>query len=137
MTEDIYQLNDQIGYKLRLAHQRHVELFSRMMPELTPTQFAVLARLREVGPISQNHLGRLVAMDGATVKGVVDRLNKRGLLAVRQNPSDLRRREISLTKEGNMAAAAAIATAHEISRATTAKLTARERDHLLRLLDKL
>jgi len=42
--------------------------------ELTPTQFAALARLRELGDTTQNQLGRLTAMDPATIQGVIQRL---------------------------------------------------------------
>ena len=51
---DHYKLDEQIGYLLRLANQRHLEIFSEHMPTLTPTQFSVLARLYEVGQLSQN-----------------------------------------------------------------------------------
>ncbi|MCM2562638.1 MarR family transcriptional regulator [Lutimaribacter sp. EGI FJ00015] len=136
-TDTEYRLEDQIGFKLRLANQKHLELFARMMPEVTPTQFAILARLRETGPISQNDLGRRVGLDAATTKGVVDRLRAKGLVESRKSPTDLRRLVISLTDEGHMFADRAVATATEISRATAAKLTQRELTRLLALLDKL
>ena len=80
LTAD-YALEQQIGFKLRLANQRHLEIFNRRMPDITPTQFAVLAKLRDEARISQNHLGRLVGMDAATTKGVIDRLREHDLLA--------------------------------------------------------
>ena len=62
---------------LRLAQQRHTTIFaSLMIEELTPTQWAAIAKLKEIGPSSQNLLGRLTAMDGATIKGVIDRLTQ-------------------------------------------------------------
>lgn len=132
-----YRLDDQIGFKLRLANQRHLEIFTRMLPEVTPTQFAILARLVERGPLSQNHLGRLVGMDAATTKGVVDRLKDKGLVVSARSRTDLRRLEISLTDAGRRFAETAVARAVEISRATTANLTPREAERLLALLDKL
>lgn len=96
----IYRLDDQIGFKLRLAQQKHLEIFTRRLPEVTPQQFAVLARLEERGPLSQNHLGRLVGMDAATVKGVVDRLRNRGYVSATPSTTDRRRLEIALTEEG-------------------------------------
>ncbi len=64
---------------MRVAMQRHTSIFmSRMIEGLTQTQFAALAKLYEVGPCSQNHLGRLIYLDAATIKGVVDRLGVRG-----------------------------------------------------------
>ena len=56
---------------------------AEMIEGLTPTQWAALAKLREVGDCSQNHLGRLTAMDAATIKGVIDRLTGRGFTTVR------------------------------------------------------
>ena len=56
-----YVLDEQVGFLLRVAMQRHTSIFtSRMIDGLTQTQFAALAKLYEVGPCSQNHLGRLI-----------------------------------------------------------------------------
>jgi len=134
---DDYQLDGQVGYKLRLASQRHLEIFSRQLPDITPTQFAVLVRLREVGEVSQNQLGRLVAMDAATTKGVIARLIDRGLLRARQDTDDMRRLQISLTDVGQAAVEAAIIKAKDITKETTERLTSREVARLLTLLDKL
>jgi hypothetical protein len=51
-----------------------------MIEGLTQTQFAALAKLFEVGPCSQNHLGRLIYLDATTIKAVVDRLSARGFV---------------------------------------------------------
>ena len=57
-----------------------------MGEEVTPTRWAVLAKLYQTGPSSQNRLGRLTAMDAATIKGVVDRLIERRLIETRPDP---------------------------------------------------
>ena len=132
-----YRLEDQIGFKLRLANQKHLEVFAKMMPDITPTQFAVLAKLAEVGTLSQNHLGRLVGMDAATTKGVVDRLRRKGLATSTPSRTDMRRLDISLTDAGRAYTARAKETATRISAATAQKLTPRELERLLELLDKL
>lgn len=132
-----YALEDQIGFKLRLANQKHLEIFAQKMPEVTPTQFAVLARLNGVGPCSQNKLGRLVGMDAATTKGVVDRLRSKGMVHSTPSQTDMRRLEISLTDDGAVFFAQAVERAAHISRATTRNLTQRETERLLALLDKL
>ena len=78
-SEGRYVLDDQAGFLMRVAMQRHTSIFtSRMVEGLTQTQFAALAKLYEVGPCSQNYLGRLIYLDAATIKGVVDRLDLRG-----------------------------------------------------------
>jgi len=72
-------------FLLRVAMQRHTSIFmSRMIEALTQTQFAALSKLYEVGPCSQNHLGRLIYLDAATIKGVVDRLVTRGFVSAAQ-----------------------------------------------------
>ncbi len=79
-----YRLDDQVGYILRLVSQRHASLFlSRLGSDLTPTQFAALVRLAELGQCSQNELGRQTAMDVATIKGVVDRLRGKGMVSMK------------------------------------------------------
>ena len=132
-----YQLEAQIGYKLRLANQRHLEIFSRLITDFTPTQFSVLVRLNDVGAVSQNQLGRLVGMDAATTKGVVNRLVDKGFVKTRPDGADMRRLVISLTDQGVAALAKTVPMAHRITTETTAKLTRREAARLCALLDKL
>ena len=71
-----YVLEDQVGHLLRRAHQRHAAIFLENIGagQLTPLQFAALVKLRDIGEVSQNHLGRLTAMDAATMQGVIRRL---------------------------------------------------------------
>src|SRR5215471_14975081 len=107
-----YVLSEQVGFLLRVAMQRHTAIFTaRMIEELTQTQFAALAKLLEAGPCSQNHLGRLIYLDAATIKGVVDRLRARGLVATAGDANDRRRRAVTLTLAGRRVTEAAIAVA--------------------------
>ena len=133
-----YVLNDQIGFLLRVAMQRHTAIFmSRMIEGLTQTQFAALAKLFEVGPCSQNHLGRLIYLDAATIKGVVDRLLARGFVTTGHDPQDRRRRAVTLTPSGRRVTEAAIAVAAEITAQTLAPLSVEEQRAVVRLLNKL
>ena len=117
--EERYRLDDQVGFVLRQAQQRHTTLFAADMIEgLTPTQWAALAKLREVGDCSQNHLGRLTAMDAATIKGVIDGL-ARGFTTVRPDPGDGRRRGRT-DADGLELYARAAPIAREITEATLA-----------------
>jgi DNA-binding MarR family transcriptional regulator len=135
---DRYVLGDQPGFLLRVAMQRHTAIFSaRMVEGLTQTQFAALAKLYEVGPGSQNHLGRLICLDAATIKGVVDRLVARGFVTAVNDPKDRRRRAVALTERGRAATEMAMAVAAEITAATLAPLSADERTTAMELLKKL
>ncbi len=132
-----YRLDDQIGYVLRRVTQRHLAIFAAAIPEVTTTQFAVLARLAEIGPQSQNHLGRETAMDAATIKGVVDRLAKLGYVATSADPADRRRLTVRLTEAGERLFVDRLPTALSVSAETVSPLTPEEalllKDLLLRL----
>lgn len=132
-----YRLDDQIGYVLRRVTQRHLSIFAAAIPEVTTTQFAVMARLAESGPQSQNHLGRAAAMDAASIKGVVDRLAKLGLVATTADPEDRRRLTVTLTDAGAALYASRVATALQVSQDTLAPLTPEEQAQLLALLARL
>jgi MarR family transcriptional regulator, lower aerobic nicotinate degradation pathway regulator len=135
---DRYVLDDQVGFLTRVAMQRHTTIFmSRMVEGLTQTQFAALAKLYEVGPCSQNHLGRLIYLDAATIKGVVDRLCLRGFVTAFNDPKDRRRRAVALTDRGREATEAAMRVAAEITAATLTPLTAEEQRLVVKLLKKL
>lgn len=132
-----YVLDDQVGFILRRANQRHLGIFGRAIRDLTPRQFAALAKLCEAGAMSQNALGRATAMDAATVKGVVDRLRARGLVEAAADPEDQRRMSLAPTAEGRAAFARLSAAAEAVTRETLAPLTVAERAEFLRLLGKL
>jgi len=133
-----YVLDEQIGFILRQVSQRHAVIFARDIGiDLTPTQWAALAKLQETGPCSQNQLGRLTAMDVATIKGVIDRLTARGLTETAPDPEDGRRLLVSLTKTGQQLAEKAAQNALAISRETLAPLEPKEREVLMELLNRL
>ncbi|MBS9477175.1 MarR family winged helix-turn-helix transcriptional regulator [Ancylobacter radicis] len=137
-SDESYRLSEQIGFILRVASQRHTALFAADMIEgLTPPQFAALAKLLEVGPCSQNRLGRLIFLDAATIKGVVDRLIGRGFVLTAEDPLDKRRRAVGLTERGHAVTQAAITAASRINERTLEPLSSEERSHLLDLLKKL
>ncbi|MGE3832860.1 MAG: MarR family winged helix-turn-helix transcriptional regulator [Parvibaculaceae bacterium] len=133
-----YVLDSQIGFILRQVSQRHSLIFAELIgDEVTPTQWAALSKLAEIGPTSQNLLGRLTAMDAATIKGVVVRLLKRDLVETRPDPSDARRLVVQLTAAGEALVARLLANAVNITEVTLAPLSADERETLATLLAKL
>jgi len=133
-----YVLDDQVGFLLRVALQRHTSIFTtRMIEGLTQTQFAALAKLYEVGPCSQNHLGRLIYLDAATIKSVVDRLGARGFITALNDPNDRRRRAVALTDRGRQVTEAAQLVAAEITATTLAAFSEDEQGLVAQLLRKL
>jgi MarR family transcriptional regulator, lower aerobic nicotinate degradation pathway regulator len=140
-TKDLsqtYNLDQQIGFRLRLAMQRHTELFFKnMVFNLTQPQFAALARLYRAGPCSQNHLGRSIALDSASIVGVVSRLKSRKLISASKDKEDRRRIVIDLTAGGRAIIAEAIKKGSLANELTLAPLTSAERKTLIDLLGKI
>jgi DNA-binding MarR family transcriptional regulator len=136
-NEEAYRLHEQVGFILRKANQRHIAIFAKHIGDLTPPQFAALARLAEIGEASQNQLGAMVAMDAATIKGVVLRLSKRSLVETVPDPDDARRLTVRLTEQGKRLARKLTPRAMAISQVTMAPLTQDEQARLVTLLLKL
>lgn len=133
-----YILDEQVGYLLRLANQRHTAIFqAHALDGLTAQQFAALVRIGEEGSVSQNRLGRLAAMDVATIKGVADRLRLKGLTCVAPDPDDKRRMLITLSDKGRTLLAQMRETGTRISDETFAPLSKAERATFMELLKKL
>lgn len=138
-TTDIYNVEEQIGYLLRRAHQRASSLFQAQFSEfqITPTQFSALAKLRDETELSQNHLGRLTAMDPATIQGVTRRLIDRDLVQTRADASDKRRMLLCLTDKGIEFIDSLIPKARLVTETTLAPLDEEEKRQIVALLRKL
>jgi len=138
-ADDGFVVDHQPSHLLRRAHQRAAALFgSDLGPgSLTPPQFAALAKLHERGEVSQNSLGRMIAMDAATMQGVIGRLIDRGLVARAPDPHDRRRVRLSLTAAGRAEVRQAYTHAERVEQAVLAPLNARERQTLMRLLRRI
>lgn len=136
---DDYTLAAQVGHLLRRANQRHTTLFSELFAPygLTTLQFAALMVLAESGDVSQNQLGRMTAMDPNTIQGVVQRLERRGLVEREHDSRDRRRVLLRLSAEGKAMATDLVSLGHDISQRTLAPLSAPEREAFLQALHKL
>src|SRR5471030_1777567 len=134
-----YRIEEQIGYLLRRAHQRASSIFQMTIgdPNITPTQYSSMAKLNEYTELSQNHLGRLVGMDKATMQGVVRRLKERRLVDSRPDPGDARRTLLSLTTEGQRLVNKLLINGPAVSRETLKPLNGQEQRHLIELLSKI
>ncbi|CAM5761524.1 MarR family winged helix-turn-helix transcriptional regulator [Bosea minatitlanensis] len=134
-----YVLEEQYGFLLRRAQQRYLPLFQEMMGPggPTPTQFAALCKLAGGAEISQNRLGRLTAMDPATIKGVIGRLAERGLVERLPDPNDQRRLLIRLTEAGHAAMPELFAKAKAITIAALEPLSPAEARQIVALLTRM
>lgn len=134
-----YRSADQIGFILRLAHQyANANLAAKTGDfDLTPAQASVLVRLHELGEASQNHLGRLVAMESANIRDVVVRLKSRQLITQRRHPTDGRLTILSLTAAGRTLVQQLIPLSIKSVSEVLAPLNQKERTVLQQLLKRI
>jgi DNA-binding MarR family transcriptional regulator len=134
-----YRLEDQVGYWLRRAYQRHMAIFASVMSDLdlTSMQFAALVKLHELKAVSQTELGRLTGMDRATISGVVARLKGRDLVHYRPDPLDKRSRIIALTPAGEALLAAAMQRIGRVTEQTLEPIDPAARESLRAILEKM
>jgi DNA-binding MarR family transcriptional regulator len=134
-----YRLEDAVGHLFRRAHQRGCAIFQSQIgdEQITTTQFAALVKLHDLGELSQNHLGRLTAMDPATTQGVIRRLLDRKLIVARSDPNDRRRTLLSLSESGAALIEELVTRAPSIAAAILEPLDPAEQATFLALLRRL
>jgi len=98
---DIYRMP---GHLIRRLNQISTAVFQDRMKDrgltLTSVQFAAMTALHAHPGIDQASLAGLIAYDRATIGGVVDRLETRGLVSRKVSATDRRGREVRLTPQG-------------------------------------
>jgi DNA-binding MarR family transcriptional regulator len=135
--QDLYRMP---GHLIRRLHQISVSVFAERMRaaghDLTPVQFAALAALEAYPGVDQATLAGLIAYDRATLGGVVDRLEAKGLLAREVSARDRRARVLRLTGEGAQALARVRPDVEAVQAGILGGLDPAERETFLRLLQK-
>lgn len=98
----MYDINNSIGFLLSKAYQRAWAIMREEIEayDLTPPQFGLLAFLWLQDGLTQVELSDKGQIDRTTVGGLVDRLEKIGLVVRRQHPQDRRAYKIFLTERG-------------------------------------
>ena len=132
-------LDEQLIHLLRRAHQRASAVFNSSVgdQQLTPAQFFAMSRLSELGPLSQNRLGRLAAMDPATIQGVIRRLAQRGIIERSKDPGDKRRTVVRLTPQGEAVLDNVRFAALNVNESLLKPLAPQEREQFMTLLKQL
>ncbi|MFL9825173.1 MarR family winged helix-turn-helix transcriptional regulator [Rhodoplanes sp. SY1] len=134
-----YDFREQIGHLLRRAYQRHVAIFQQNAADaqLTAVQFVTLCTLRERGPSSQSELVRATAVDQGTIRGIIERLTARRLVAITTDGDDRRKVIVHLTARGSAMIDRMVPSAHHITELTMGDLAPVERVALVHLLRKM
>jgi DNA-binding MarR family transcriptional regulator len=127
------------GFLLAKAYQRACAIFKEHFDAygLTPQQFGLLAFLWQQDGLSQAELSVKSQIDRTTVGGIVDRLEKEGLVARRPHPEDRRAYQVFLTDRGKGLEDELSALAGRALAKVNAPLTAEEQAAFVRLLEKL
>ena len=133
------RLEEQVGHLLRRAYQRHVMVFQSHLDEykLTAAQCIALAKLLEHGLCSQSDLARLTAIDHTSIRGIVSRLKKRGLLRTEVDSNDARKVTIFLTPPGKALIEKALLRIDDISEDTFNGINDTEKEALKYLLRRV
>ena len=92
------------GHMIRRLNQLATHVFAQHMQaeglDLTPVQFAAMDAIRAHPGVDQAQIAALIAYDRATIGGVIDRLEKKGLVERRVSARDRRAREVVLSDAG-------------------------------------
>lgn len=100
-------------YMMRVSNKIHRNSADHLAEyDLTAAQFDVLAHLSVKGGISQQALSERLLVTKGNVVGLIDRMERRGLLSRCNHPDDRRLNLLHLTEEG-MALASRVVPAHE------------------------
>src|SRR5512136_633981 len=96
------EIEKSVGFLLAKAYQRACALFKEEFDryDLTPQQFGLLAFLWIEDGLSQSELSSRSQIDRTTMGGIVDRLEKEGLVERVIHPDDRRAFQVFLTKQG-------------------------------------
>ena len=128
------------GHLIRRLHQLSTQVFAHRIKEagsdITPVQFAALDSLQARPGIDQATLAGLIAKDRATIGGVVDRLEQKGLLARTVSADDKRARVLTLTPEGQATIERLLPVVQAMQREILPGLTAAEYDQFITLMTK-
>jgi len=128
-----------VGYFLRKLQQKNQKVWLEQCPDssLTAVQAGVLAVLLDTGPCSLSELGQSTAIDLSTIRGVVDCLKKRKLLALRKDRDDTRKVVVYLEESGKDHARELLPIMRSIADATMEPLNQAERVAFEFLIEKV
>ena len=128
------------GHLIRRLHQQSTQIFQAKTRaagfDMTSVQFAALDAIAEQPGIDQASLAATISFDRATIGGVIDRLESKGLVQRAVSESDRRARLLSLTKDGEKLLAACRPIVEALQAEILGALSRTERKAFLTLAHK-
>ena len=133
------QYEDCIIFLLAKAYQKAHSAFKQKLAPfgITPVQHLILAALSEADFLSPAEISDWIAMDSATLSGVLDRMAEAGLIKKEGNPEDRRSIRVSLTPRAKRMRVDLAEQRKAINEELMAKLSLEERLLLKRMLKDL
>lgn len=128
---EVFELLDQVAKNLR-----HIQRLTMRESELTPAQYQVLTTLWERDELPLKDLASACNCTRATITGLVDGLEDKGLVTREPNPDDRRSLLATLTERGH-AIQQQTPSLEKIYSRCCAVLNSQELRHLGLLLNKL
>ena len=125
-----------LGYRLRLAQQAVFRDFAASVDGISPGRIGVLVLIDANPGVTQSRLAEAVRRDRSTMVGVLDELEKRGLIE-RRRGEDRRTNSLTLTLAGRAFLGRALRQVGAHERRISARLTRAERAQLIALLEKV
>ncbi len=105
--------------------------------DLTGPQLTVLKMLEGLGDISLSELSERIRAQNSTVTGIIDRMEREGLVVRTRSTEDRRVVRIKLTEKGSKIARAITVEPMEIFRGALESLSPGETRDLLKILTKI
>ena len=137
--EDIGEIQNIVGFHIRLAHgaaYRHfMETFSHL--GLTQKQVSVLWLVDDHPDIAQTGLAKRMRMDRATTMAIVKRLEARKYIKRAKSKTDGRKLALNLTAAGRKALTKAKQAIREHERWLKSRFTRKETQQLIELLTRI
>jgi DNA-binding MarR family transcriptional regulator len=128
------------GHLIRRLNQQSSQVFQAQTQaagfDMTSVQFAALDAIAQQSGIDQASLAATISFDRATIGGVIDRLERKGLVQRVVSAQDRRARQLCLTPEGEQLLAACRPVVEALQADILAPLSAKERAVFLALAHK-
>jgi len=128
------------GHLIRRLHQQSTQVFQAQTQaaglDLTSVQFAALDAIAQQPGIDQASLAATIGFDRATIGGVIDRLERKGLVQRVVSTQDRRARQLSLTPDGGQLLLASRPVVEALQADILAPLTPEDRTTFLALAHK-
>lgn len=135
----MYDIEKSLGFLLAKVYQRTFATFkSELDPyELTPPQFGILRFLWQQDGITQIELSEKCQVDRTTLGGLLDRLERNGLVERHKHPNDRRAHQIRLTSKGKELETPLIECSQRALKKLTSGLSDDEINEFTRMLEIL